>query len=145
MGEVPTRSIVRAGLLGGAGAIYVALVGLYTKFADLELVGEQITLGRVLIVAPAFVAAFAVTRPRVVAGVRRSVELRSGLAVGAVSALVGGAFFSVAIWFADWFGVDRIREVFVAVTEPSIRSAWPPIYLVQARIETSIPAAIAGK
>ncbi len=39
MGGVPTRSIVRAGLLGGAGAIYVALVGLYTKFADLELVG----------------------------------------------------------------------------------------------------------
>ena len=31
------------------------------------------------------------------------------------------------------------------VTEPSIRSAWPPIYLVQARIERSIPAAIAGK
>jgi len=120
MGEVPPRSIVRAGLLGGAGAIYVALVGLYTKFADLELVGEQITLGRVLIVAPAFVAAFAVTRPRVVAGERRSVELRGGLAVGAVSALVGGAVFSVAIWFADWFGVDRIREVFVAVTEPLI-------------------------
>ena len=44
MGGVPTRSIVRAGLLGGAG-VYVALVGLYTKFADLELVGEQITLG----------------------------------------------------------------------------------------------------
>jgi hypothetical protein len=120
MGEVPPRSIVRAGLLGGAVAIYVALVGLYTKFADLELVGEQITLGRVLIVAPAFVAAFAVTRPTVVAGERRSVELRGGLAVGAVSALVGGAVFSVAIWFADWFGVDRIREVFVAVTEPLI-------------------------
>ena len=27
MGGVPTRSIVRAGLLGGVGAIYVALVG----------------------------------------------------------------------------------------------------------------------
>jgi branched-chain amino acid transport system permease protein len=83
-------------------------------------VGEQITLGRVLIVAPAFVAAFAVTRPRIVAGERRSVELRGGLAVGAVSALVGGAVFAAAIWFADWFGVDRIREVFVAVTEPLI-------------------------
>ena len=31
-----------------------------------------------------------------------------------------GAVFAVAIWFADWFGVDRIREVFVAVTEPLI-------------------------
>jgi branched-chain amino acid transport system permease protein len=120
MGGVPTRSIVRAGLLGGAGAIYVALVGLYTKFADLELVGEQVTLGRVLIVAPAFVAAYAVTRPRVVAGERHSVELRGGLAVGALSGLVGAGLFAAALWFADWFGVDRIREVFVAVTEQLI-------------------------
>jgi branched-chain amino acid transport system permease protein len=120
MGGVPTRSIVRAGLLGGVGAIYVALVGLYTKFADLELVGEQITLGRVLIVAPAFVAAYAVTRPRIVAGERHSVELRGGLGVGAVSGLVGGAVFATAIWFADWFGVDRIREVFFAVTQELI-------------------------
>jgi branched-chain amino acid transport system permease protein len=118
MGGISTRSIVRTGLLAAAGSIYISLVGLYTKFADLALVGEQITLGRVLIVAPALVAAYAVTRPRIVAGERRSVELRSGVAVGAVVGLVGGAVFAVAIAFADWFGVDRIREVFVAVTEP---------------------------
>ena len=82
--------------------------------------GEQITLGRVLIVAPALVAAYAVTRPRIVAGERRPVALGSGVAVGAVAGLVGGAVFAVAIAFADWFGVDRIREVFVAVTEPLI-------------------------
>ena len=57
MGGVPPRSIVRAGLIAGVGAIYIALVGLYTKFADLALVGEQITLGRLLILAPALVAA----------------------------------------------------------------------------------------
>ena len=68
MGGVPPRSIVRAGLIAGVGAIFVALVGLYTKFADLALVGEQITLGRLLIVAPALVAAYSVTRPRIVAG-----------------------------------------------------------------------------
>lgn len=118
MGEISSRSIVRTGLLAAAGSIYISLVGLYTKFADLALVGEQITLGRVLIVAPALVAAYAVTRPRIVAGERRSVELRSGVAAGAVAGLVGGAVFAVAIAFADWFGVDRIREVFVAVTEP---------------------------
>ena len=50
MGGVARRSIVRGGLIGGVGAIYLCLVGIYTKFADLELVGEQITLGRVLIV-----------------------------------------------------------------------------------------------
>jgi branched-chain amino acid transport system permease protein len=120
MGGVPTRSIVRAGLIGGAGAIFVALVGLYTKFADLALVGEQITLGRLLILAPALVAAYAVTRARIVAGERRSVPFRPGVAVGVATGLVGGALFAAAAAFADWFGVDRIREVFVAVTEQLI-------------------------
>jgi branched-chain amino acid transport system permease protein len=120
MGGVPPRSIVRAGLIAGAGAIYVALVGLYTKFADLALVGEQITLGRLLIVAPALVAAYAVTRPRIVAGERYSVPFGPGVAVGVMTGLVGGAVFAAAVAFADWFGVDRIREVFVAVTEELI-------------------------
>jgi branched-chain amino acid transport system permease protein len=42
------------------------------------------------------------------------------MSVGAITGLLGGAVFAVAIAFADWFGVDRIREVFVAVTEPLI-------------------------
>jgi branched-chain amino acid transport system permease protein len=117
MGDVPPRSIVRAGLIAGVGAIYIALVGLYTKFADLALVGEQITLGRLLILSPALVAAYAVTRPRIVAAERRSVAFGPGVAVGVVTGLVGGAVFAAAVAFADRFGVDRIREVFVAVTE----------------------------
>jgi branched-chain amino acid transport system permease protein len=120
MGGVPRRSIVRAGLIAGVGAIYVALVGLYTKFADLALVGEQITLGRLLILAPALVAAYAVTRPRIIAGERHSVPFGPGVAVGVVTGLVGGAVFAAAVAFADRFGVDRIREVFVAVTEQLI-------------------------
>ena len=120
MGGVPPRSIVRAGLIAGVGAIYIALVGLYTKFADLALVGEQITLGRLLILAPALVAAYAVTRPRIVAGERHSVPFGPGVAVGVVTGLVGGAVFAAAVAFADRFGVDRIREVFVAVTEQLI-------------------------
>ncbi|MGA9161855.1 MAG: hypothetical protein WB297_13460, partial [Actinomycetota bacterium] len=105
MGGIPRRSVVLGGLIGGAVAIYVALVGLYTKFADLALVGEQITLGRLLIVAPALVAAYAVTRPRVVAGERRPVPLRSGLTAGALTGLVGGVTFALAVAFADRFGV----------------------------------------
>jgi branched-chain amino acid transport system permease protein len=120
MGSVPTRSIVRAGLIGAAAAIFIALVGLYTKFATLALVGEQITLGRLLIVAPGVVAAYAVTRPRVVAGEQRIVPLRDGVIVGALTGLGTGIVFAAATWFADVFGVDRIREVFVSVTEELI-------------------------
>ena len=114
---IETRSIVRAGLVGSAGAIYVALVGLYTEFADLEVVGRQITLGRVMLVAPGLVAAYVVTRPRVTAGERHPVDLGPGVAAGAVTGMVTGLGFAAAVWFAEWFGVDRIREVFVQVSE----------------------------
>jgi branched-chain amino acid transport system permease protein len=117
---VPTRSIVRAALIGGVAAIFIALVGLYTKFATLALVGEQITLGRLLIVAPAVTAAFAVTRPRIEAGERRVVSLRDGAIAGALTGLGTGIEFAAATWFADVFGVDRIREVFVSVTDELI-------------------------
>ena len=117
---VPTRSIVRAGLIGGAAAIFIALVGLYTKFATLALVGEQITLGRLLIVAPAVVAAFAVTRPRIEAGERHTVPLRDGLIAGALTGVGTGIVFAAATWLADVFGVDRIREVFISVTDELI-------------------------
>jgi branched-chain amino acid transport system permease protein len=120
MRGVPTASIVRAGLVGGVGALFVSLVGLYTRFADLELVGEQITLGRVLIPAPALVAGYVVTRPRIVGGERRPIVLGGGLALGTFTGAVTGAVFALAVWFADWFGVDRIRQVFVQVTEPLI-------------------------
>jgi branched-chain amino acid transport system permease protein len=107
---------VRAGLLGAVAAIYISLVGFYAEFAELELIGEQITLGRLLLIAPALVAAFAVTRPRVVAGERRPVPFGAGVASGSLTGLVTGAGFAAVVWFAEWFGVDRIREVFVQVS-----------------------------
>jgi branched-chain amino acid transport system permease protein len=120
MGGVPASSVVRAGLLGAVVAVYISLVGLYTKFADLQLVGEQVTLGRILIVAPAVVAAYAVTRTRVIGGVRRELVPTQGLVAGAATGAVAGAAFAAAVWFADWFGVERIHQVFVAVLQPLI-------------------------
>jgi branched-chain amino acid transport system permease protein len=120
MGELASRGVLRAGLAGGAVAIYVALVGLYTKFADLELVGEQITLGRVMLLAPALAAGSVVTRPRTVGGERRPVASGPGLTIGILTGLVSGATFALAVAFADWFGVDRIREVFVQISEALI-------------------------
>jgi branched-chain amino acid transport system permease protein len=101
--------------------VYVALVGLYTKFADLELVGTQVTFSRILIVAPAIVAAYVVARPRVVAGERVVPGLPAGMAGGTLVGLVTGAGFALVVAFAEWFGVERIRDVFVNVTEPLVQ------------------------
>ena len=83
-----------------------------------------------LIVAPAFVAAYAATCPRVVAGERHSVECVAASRSARCPGWSGGAVLG-GDRFADWFGVDRIREVFVAITEPLVdfltfdRGCWP--------------------
>jgi branched-chain amino acid transport system permease protein len=117
---VPRRVLVGAGLVGGASAIYLSLVGLYTRFAELELVGEQVTLGRVLLVAPGLLAGYAATRPRTVGGERRTVGFGPGVVAGAITGLITGVAFAAAAWFAEWFGVARIRQVFVSITEDLI-------------------------
>src|SRR5688572_32441997 len=114
MGPVPVGSVIRAGLLGAIVSVYLALVGLTERFADLELVGEQVTLGRLLLVLPPFVAAYVVTRPRVVAGERQAPTPGKGAVAGAATGLVAIGAFAATIVFAEWFDVNRIRQVFVA-------------------------------
>jgi len=116
MGPIPVRSVVRAGLVGGAVLAYLALVGLVERFAHLRLVGEPVTLGRILLVLPLFAAAFGVARPRVVAGERRVAGPRAGLVAGALTGATAAGGFAVAVILADRIDVARIRQVFIAVT-----------------------------
>jgi len=116
VGPVPLRSAIGGGLIGAVVSIYLALVGLTERFSDLELVGEQVTLGRVLLVLPPFVAAYVVTRPRVVAGVRRVPTPAHGAVAGAATGLVSIGAFAAAIVFAEWFDVNRVRQVFIAAS-----------------------------
>ena len=111
------RAWIRAGVLGGIVTIFLALVGLIGNFTDLNIVGDDaITFALIATLAAPFVAAYAVTHPRVEAGERveltRSQTLVAGVVVGGVAGLV----FGVAAVFADAFGVERIRQVFLNVT-----------------------------
>jgi branched-chain amino acid transport system permease protein len=116
VGPVGLRSAIAAGLFGAVGALYLALVGLTERFADLELVGEQITLGRILLVLPPLVAGYVVTRPRVVAGERRIPTAVEAAFAGALTGAVANGVFGVAVAFAEWFDVNRIREVFITAS-----------------------------
>ena len=116
MGPVPLRSVIGGGLIGAAVSVYLALVGLTERFADLELVGEQVTLGRLLLVLPPFVAAYVVARTRVVAGERRMPTPAQGAVAGAATGLVATGAFAAMIVVAEWFDVNRIRQVFIAAS-----------------------------
>jgi branched-chain amino acid transport system permease protein len=116
MGPVPPGSVLRAGAIGGLVTIYLVLVGLFERFQDLQLVGEEITFSRVLLLIPPLVVGYIVTRPRVVSGERHTPTLGASAVAGGLAGLVSGGVMALATWWADWFGVERVREIFLAVS-----------------------------
>jgi branched-chain amino acid transport system permease protein len=111
----PARS-VRAGLIGGAVAVYLALVGLIERFGELHLVGAQVTLGRVFIVLPPAVAAYVVMRPRTDAGRLIEPGTAGGLVGGTIAGLATGALVAGAVGLANLLQVERVREVFITAS-----------------------------
>ena len=82
---------IRSGLIGGAVALLICLVGMVVEFSDREIIHSVVTMGQILAVAPAVIFAYTVARRL---GVNRAVTpvigAVSGLATGAVlAALVG--------------------------------------------------------
>ena len=110
------RAGAKAGLLGGAVLLYAAAVGMLVRLDELHLVGTQVTLGRVLLVLPPFVAAFLAVRPRVVGGRVEQPGPPAALAIGALAGGVTGAVGAGGLALVDAIGLDRVRSVFVAVS-----------------------------
>src|SRR6266545_2729004 len=105
------RSWIRVGIVAGIVTIFLALVGLIGRFVDLNLVGEQVTFARLVLISAPLVAGYAVTRPRIRAGERRALAPRDAIVAGAVSGATAGLVFGIAVVAADAFGIDRIRSV----------------------------------
>jgi branched-chain amino acid transport system permease protein len=111
------RTWIRAGLVGAAIMVFLALVGLIGRFVELNLVGEQLTFAWLVLVLVPFLVGLTVTRPRVVAGEVRTLAPRDTLVAGAITGAVTGAVFGSIVVAAEAFGVPRIRSIFLNVTE----------------------------
>jgi branched-chain amino acid transport system permease protein len=117
MGAALLRRAAAAGAIGGGVTVYLAMVGLLMKFTELELVGTSLTFSRVLLLLPAALAAIVVARPHIEKGSLAEAGIgdgaAGGLVAGAVAGGVGGAFVLVV----DAVGVDRVRQIFIQVTQ----------------------------
>jgi branched-chain amino acid transport system permease protein len=109
--------VIKAGLVGGAVTIFLGLVGLIERFADLTLVGEQITFSRLILVVAPFIVGYAVGRPRVEHGEQRTITVMEALSWGALAGAVAGALVGLAAVAVDAFGVERVRAIFIQVTQ----------------------------
>ena len=69
---LPQGRVFRIGTIAGAVSIYLALVGLLERFADLDLAAGWITLTRVLLVIVPLIAGYLATAPD-----RKSTRLNS--------------------------------------------------------------------
>jgi branched-chain amino acid transport system permease protein len=111
-----TRRALGAGLLGGAVVIYASMVGMVESFDELNLIGEQITLGLLLIAMPPLFAAAIAMRPRVVGGQMNRPTTGSAVAGGAVAGLISGGTVSAWLLLVHAIGVERVRSVFTSVS-----------------------------
>jgi branched-chain amino acid transport system permease protein len=115
------RASVKAGLIGGAVVVYLALVGMFEKFSDLSVVGTVLSLSRFMLLLPPFLAAYVVLRPRVTAGTIREAEPATAVRLGAVAGLTSGIVAAAGVGLTAVLTVERVRNVFVSVDPPLIQ------------------------
>lgn len=115
---MPWARLIRAGLVGAVGVIFAAMVGLLAKVSGINLIGSQVTGDRVVLAIAPFLASYVTVRPRIVAGRIEEATRAQRLWLGALTGLVAGGSVAIALWYVDWFGVDRIREIFIEVSQP---------------------------
>ncbi len=112
---MPVGRLLRTGLVGGIVVIYVALVGLLAKIAEINLIGTQVTGARAVLLFVPFLVAYIAVRPRVVAGEIVTATTRSAAMYGAIAGLGAGGSVAIALLFTNWYGVDRVGEIFIQV------------------------------
>ena len=116
-GPREVRNAVLLGLIGGAGLIYLCVVGIVAAFADRNVITGALTLGRIMLMVPPLTVGF-------LAG-RRLVRptLPGRLLAGAVAGAVAGAILGLGLLLAS--SVD-IRGIFLR-TRLSSWTSWPSI------------------
>jgi len=114
------RRAVRVGLSGGAAILYFSAVGMVFAFSTRNLVGTQVTLGKIMLWAPPLIVGYVAGAPR-----RRAegdVPLGSVAIVagGAVAGLAAGALVAAAVLVVELIGVSVVRGVLIAVSQDLI-------------------------
>ena len=111
------RRHVRTGALAGIVTIFLALVGLIGGFTDVFMIGDEISFAGLMLILPAFAAGVVAAAPRVEGGERREMSLGEAAVAAAIAAASAGAVFGLAVVLADLIGVERIRPIFLNVTQ----------------------------
>jgi branched-chain amino acid transport system permease protein len=110
------KRAVRSGLVGGIAVIYLCAVGMVAKFDIRNLIGDVVTLGKVLLALPAFLAGFLAVRARIRGGQVESVSPRTGLMMGFLAGALTGGMTIGAVALVNAFPDGAVRRIFTSVS-----------------------------
>jgi hypothetical protein len=115
MGRSLARTALFTGAIAGVVVLYLGMVGMIERLDDLTIIG-RIGMDSILIFLPAAVGGWVVTRPRVVAGERRTATPAAAAATGAMEGLVAGGMVELGLAVVAILGIETVRQVFSAVS-----------------------------
>jgi branched-chain amino acid transport system permease protein len=115
-GSELARRVVRPGLIGGIAVVYLGMVGMIEKFDARYLIGNSVTLGRLLMALPPLLASYLAVRPRVRGGQLEQVPAPAAVVIGLGSGALAGGLVAAAIALAEAFPTSTVRAIFVAVS-----------------------------
>jgi branched-chain amino acid transport system permease protein len=117
-GSELNRRAVRAGLVGGAAMIYLALTGMIEKFDTRHLIGSFLSLGNLLLALPPLLAGYLATRPRVAGGRAEQAAPGPAVVAGLVSGAVSGALIAAGVALVEALPEGAVRRIFINVSPP---------------------------
>ncbi len=97
------REAIRAGLIGGAVALLLALVGIVMALRQKYIINDVITMGQILVISPIFILSYTAVR-------RVGSKWASVLPFGLISGVVGGGVLAALVVLGQ---AMNLRAVFV--------------------------------
>jgi len=116
------KRALRTGVIAGTVIIYLALVGMIEKFTASNMIIDIVTLSRVMLALPAFLAGYVASRHRLVRAEKVPLPVGLSVAAGAAAGAVTGAIAIAGVALAEVFNPDTVRNIFVEVT-PDLTAA----------------------
>src|SRR5438067_9178307 len=113
--SVLLRRTVGTGLVGGIAVVYLAAVGMIEQFNVRNLISDIVTLGKVMVCLPPFLAGYLAARPRVRHGRVQRPTARQTILVGAGTGAVAGLTLLLFLMLVHGIGVDAVRGIFISI------------------------------
>jgi len=113
--ELKARA-VRAGLVGAAALVYLALAGMIEKFEERNLIGSFLTLGNLLMALPPLLTGYLATRPRLVGGRVEAAAPRAVATAGLTSGAIVGGITAAGVALVEVLPEGAVRRIFIQVS-----------------------------